>query len=80
MRIVVAFENYSAIKMAIMIEVIVKRRVERGEFLQRLGTPKFSHCALQSTEWLVRVSRPIIEPAVRRLTAFITDFFHCCTI
>ena len=54
------FENYSAIKMAVMIEMDVKRRVDRGEFLQRLGTPEFGHRALQSTEWLVRVLRPIV--------------------
>ncbi len=46
-------ENYSAIKMAVMIEMVVKRRVDGGEFLQRLGTPEFSYRALQSTEWLV---------------------------
>lgn len=66
--------------MTVLIEMIVKRRMDRGEFLQRLGTPEFCHRAFKSTESLMGVFRPIIEPTARRLALLVADHFHGCSI
>ena len=60
-------------EMAFVVEVVVDRGVDDGEFLQGLYVPEFGHCAFSSPERLVRVFRPLVEPATAGLSGRIAD-------
>ena len=47
------FENVAAVEMALVVEVVVDRGVERSEFLKRFRTPEFRHCSFSSPEGLM---------------------------
>ena len=47
------FENVSAVEMALVVEVVVDRGMDRSEFLQGLDVSEPSHRAFSSSERLV---------------------------
>ena len=47
------FEYIAAVEVAVVIEMIVDRGVDGGEFLECLDVPEFCHCALSSSKRLV---------------------------
>src|SRR5665809_108018 len=49
----VLLEDVAAVEAAIVVEVIVDRGVDGGEFLQGLDVPEFRHCPFPSSERLV---------------------------
>src|SRR5680860_1609060 len=49
----VLLEDVAAAEAAIVVEVIVDRGVDGGEFLQGLDVPEFRHCPFPSSERLV---------------------------
>ncbi len=59
-----------------MVEVVVDRGVNGGELLQGLDVPEFRHRPLSSSERLMRVFGPVVEPATAHLNGSITDHFH----
>ncbi len=56
-------ETLSADERAFLVEVVVDRAVNRGEFLQTSLPPKAKHRPLSSSEWLVRILDAIVQPA-----------------
>ena len=47
------FEGFTAVQVAVNIEMVVDRGMDGGEFLQGLYVPEFRHRTLPSSEWLV---------------------------
>ena len=66
----------SADEMAFLIEVVVDRAVHGGELLECLHPPKSLHRPFLSSERLVGVFRPVVEPAAHLLTTGATDLLH----
>ena len=52
-----------------MVEVILNRGMRGGELLESFHVAEFRHRSFSSSEWLVRMFCPIVEPA----TALLTD-------
>ncbi len=50
---VVLLEDFTAIEVAVWIEVVVDRGVDGGEFLEGLDIPEARHCPFSSSERLV---------------------------
>jgi hypothetical protein len=48
--------------------------MDGGEFLQTSHPPEAQHRPFSSSEWLVRVLGPIVQPATRFLAMAGTDF------
>ena len=66
----------SADEVAFLIEVVVERAVDGGEFLEGLHPSKPLHGPLSSSERLVRILNPVGEPAAHLLTIGIADLLH----
>ena len=49
--------------MTFLVEVVVDGAVERGELLQRSHAPKAQHRPFSSSERLVTVLGPVVQPA-----------------
>ncbi len=49
--------------MSFLVEVVVDRAVNRGEFLQTSHPPEAEHRSLSSSEWLVGILDAIVQPA-----------------
>ena len=49
----VLFEDVAAVEVAVVVEVIVDRGMDGGEFLEGLYIPEARHCPLSSSEGLV---------------------------
>ena len=47
------FEDVAAVEVTVLVEVIVERGVNGGEFLQGPDVPEFRHCTLSSSERLM---------------------------
>ena len=62
--------------MAVEVEVVVDRGVGRSKLLQRLKVPKSGHGPFSSSEWLMRILSPVVEPAAVFLIGRIPDFLH----
>jgi hypothetical protein len=56
-------ETLSADERAFLVEVVVDRAVNRGEFLQTSHPPEAKHRPLPSSEWLVGILDAIVQPA-----------------
>ena len=69
----VLFENVAAVEMAFVVEVVVDRSMNGGEFLQGLYIPEFGQCPFPSSERLVRVLGPVVEPTTAGLGVRITN-------
>ncbi len=69
-------EDIAAIEVTVVVEMVVDRGVDRGEFLQGLDIPKPCHRTLSSSERLVRVLGSIVEPPAALLIGSIADDLH----
>ena len=69
----VLFENIASVEMAVVVEVVVDRSMDGGEFLQGLYVPEFGQCPFPSSERLVRVLGPVVEPTTAGLGGRIAD-------
>jgi hypothetical protein len=49
----IEFESFAVVKMTLLIEMIVDRRMGSDEFLEDLYIPEPRHCTFSSSEWLV---------------------------
>ena len=72
----VVLEDGAAAEMALVIEEIVELGVDGGELLKGPQVPELRHRSLSSSEWLMRVFGPIVEPAAARLSGCVTDYLH----
>ena len=69
----VLFESIAAVEMAVVVKMVVDRGVDGGEFLQGLDVSEPRHRPFPSSERLVRVLGPVIEPTTAGLGVRITD-------
>ena len=53
----------SGVEAALLVEVVVDGGVDGGELLQTSHPPEAQHRPLPSSEWQVRILRPVVEPA-----------------
>ena len=74
------FENVAAVEMALVAEVVVDRGVDGSEFLQGLEVSEPGHRPFPSSERLVRVFRPVVEPTTAGPGGRITDRIHRSTV
>lgn len=72
----VLLEDITAIEVAVEIKVIIDRGVSGNELLQGFDIPEFRHRAFSSSKWLVRVFRPVVEPAPTFLAIRKSDDMH----
>jgi len=72
----VLLKGITAVEMAVEVEMIVDRGVNGSKFLQGLDVSEPGHCSLSSSEWLMRVFGPVVEPPSTFLTIHISDHFH----
>ncbi|MDB5439627.1 MAG: Subtilase family protein [Caulobacteraceae bacterium] len=70
------FVQVSADEVALLIEVVADSAVDGGEFLERLHPPKPLHGPLSSSEGLVGILSPVVDPAADLLTIDIADLIH----
>ncbi len=76
----VLLEAVTTIEVAVLIEMIRDRGVDGGEFLQGFNVPKLRHRPLSSSERLMRVFGPVVEPATADLSGSVTDHIHRRTV
>jgi hypothetical protein len=76
----VLLEDFAAVEMAVLVEVIVERGVNGGEFLKRLDISELGHRPFSTSERLMRVLGAIVEPATALQTRSITDHRHCGSV
>ena len=76
----VLLEDIAAVEVALLIEVIVDRSVDGSKLLEDLHVPEFRHRTLSSSEWLMRVFGPVVEPTPALVTPSITDLVHCSAV
>ena len=62
--------------MAFVAEVVMDRGTDGGEFLQGLYVPEIGHCRFPSSERLVRVLGPVVEPPTAGPGGRIADHSH----
>ena len=70
------FENFAAVEMAFVVKVVVDRGMDGSKFLQGLYVPEIGHCRFPSSERLVRVLGPVIEPTTAGPGGRIADHSH----
>ena len=56
------FENVAAVEMSFVVEVVIDRGMDGGEFLQGLDVSEPRHRPFPPSERLVRVLGPVVEP------------------
>jgi hypothetical protein len=56
-------ECWPGSEVAFLVEVVVDRAVNRGEFLQTSHAPEPEHRPFSSSEWLVRILDAVVQPA-----------------
>ena len=66
--------------MTLQIEVIVDRGMNGSEFLKGLYVPEPGHCSFSSSEWLVRILGPVVEPPAAFLALCHPNSIHCGAI
>ena len=72
----VQFEDVAAVEMAVLVEVIVDRGVGGGKLLESLHVPELRHRSFSSSERLVGILSPIVEPPTALLIGSIADYFR----
>ena len=76
----VLFESIAAVEMAVVVKMVVDRGVDGGEFLQGLDVSEPRHRPFPSSERLVRVLGPVVEPTTAGLGVRITNHLQRCPI
>ncbi len=72
----VLFEDVTAVEVTVLIEMIVDRGVDSGEFLQGRYISELRHRSFSSSERLVGILGPIVEPPTALLIGGIADCLH----
>ena len=66
--------------MALQIEMVADGGMNGGEFLQTSHAAEPLHGPFSSSEWQMRILRPIVQPATSFLPVCIADVLHCRTV
>jgi hypothetical protein len=61
---------------AVVVEVVVDRGMGGGELLEGFHVPELRHRSFSSSEWLVGIFSPIVEPPTALLIGSIAYYFH----
>jgi hypothetical protein len=69
-------EDVAGVEVAVEVEVIVDRGVGSGKLLESFHAPKFRHRSFSSSEWLVGIFSPIVEPPTALLIGSVANYFH----
>ncbi len=69
-------EDIPAVEVAALVEVIVDRGVDSGKLLESLHVSELRHRTLSSSERLMGVLGPIVQPTTAYLRPSITDYIH----
>src|SRR5680860_756832 len=72
----VLFEDVAAVEVTVEVEVIVDRGVGGGELLESFHVPELRHRSFSSSEWLMGIFSPIVEPPTTLLIGSIADYFY----
>lgn len=76
----VLLEDVAAVEVTVVVEVVVKRGMDRSELLKGLHVPKLRHRTLSSPERLMRVFGPVVKPATALLSGSVTDHLYRRTV
>ena len=76
----VLLEDFTAVEVAVLVDVVVDRGVGGGKFLQGLYIPEPGHRAFPSPEWLVGILGSIVKPLSAYLTTCDPNDFHRRTV
>jgi hypothetical protein len=72
----VQLETVRAGKLAVLVEVIVDRRVDGGELLQTAHPPETGHCPFPSSKWQMCVLDPVVQVLVRLPSLSVAQIPH----
>ena len=70
------FVDIAADEVAFLVEMVVDGGMDRTEFLKGVHPSKPRHSPLSSSERLVRILRPVVQPAAGFLKIGIADLLH----
>ena len=51
-----------------------------SKLLESFHVPELRHRSFSSSEWLVGIFSPIVEPPTALLVGDVADYFHCRTV
>jgi hypothetical protein len=72
----VLLEDIAAVEVTVLVEVIVDRGIGSGKLLEGFHVPELRHPLLSSSEQLVGILSPIVEPPTALMIGSIADYFH----
>ncbi len=72
----VLFEDVARVEVTVVVEVVVNRCMGRSKLLESFHAPELRHRSFSSSEWLVGILSPIVEPPTALLTGSIADYLH----
>ncbi len=72
----VLFENVSAIEVTVVVEVVMDRGMGGGKLLEGLHVPELRHRSFSSSERLVGILSPIVDPPAALLISSIAEDLH----
>ena len=72
----VLLEDVAAVEVTVLVEVVVDRGMGGGKLLEGLHVPELRHRSFSSSERLVGILSPIVEPPTALLIGRIADYLH----
>jgi hypothetical protein len=72
----VMFKNITAVQMALLVEKVMDRGMDGGEFLEGAGVPELGHRFFSPSERLVRILCPIVKPTAAFLAGCVANDPH----
>jgi hypothetical protein len=72
----VLFEDVAGVDVAVVVEVVVDRGMGGGKLLESFHFPELRHRSFSSSEQLVGILSPVVEPPTALLIGSIADYFH----
>ena len=72
-RRAVLFEDIAAVEVTVVVEMVVDRGMGSGKLLESFHVPELRHRSFSSSERLVGILSPIVEPPTALLIGSIAD-------
>jgi len=72
----VLFEDIAAVKVTVLVEVVVDRGMGGGNLLESFHVPELRHPSFSSSERLVGIFCPIVEPPTALVIGDVPYYFH----
>jgi hypothetical protein len=76
----VLLEDIATVEVTVVVEVIVDRGMGSGKLLESFHVSELRHRSFSSSERLVGILSPIVEPPTALLIDGIAHYFHCRTV